>query len=194
VVANALTQAAGTGTTSFANLTSAGTVTLTTAAVAGTYNVGGFTVTSGQTIASGTISGVAGSGAATLATDPGSTGTQTFNGCTIQVGCAPPSPPPPSPPPSPPSSGGGLTLSQASNAGSATNQVSSALNQPAPSSDSDQSNVHGFEVQIPTENIDWTDPAGDLRIRLAPEFQPLSRYFYAGETSNRFQYGGRSNR
>ncbi len=40
----------------------------------------------------------------------------------------------------------------------------------APSDDPDNSNLHGFEVTIPTQNIDWSDPGGDLRIKLAPDY------------------------
>jgi hypothetical protein len=177
VATNTLTQLAGTGTTSFngPGLTSAGAATLTTGAVAGTFNVASFTVTSGQTIATGSIAGTSGGPAATLATDPGSTGTQTFNGCVIGLGCTPSS-----------SSGGGVTSGQVVTVTTSTQQILGALAQPAPSDNSDQSDVHGFEVTIPMQNIDWSDPAGDLSIKLAPEYEAfgIGRFFYAGVCSS----------
>ena len=187
VATNTLTQLAGTGTTNFAGpgLASAGAVTLTTGAVAGTYNVAAFTVTSGQTIANGSIAGSTGASAATLATDPGSTGTQTFNGCVIGLaGCTPP----PSSPASSP--GGGVTPGQAVTVTTSTQEIIGALAQPAPSDNSDQSNVHGFEVTIPMQNIDWSDPAGDLSVKLAPDYESLGHFFYAGECSSRLLLNG----
>jgi hypothetical protein len=193
VATNALTQTAGTGTTNFAGagVSSTGAVSLTTNAIAGIFNVGSFTVTSAQTIVTGSIAGTSGVGAAALASATGSTGTQTFNGCTIGTSCVAPSPPPPSSPP--PSGGSGVTTTQTSNATTVARQIIGATNQSS-SDGSDQSNVRGFEVTIPMQNIDWSDPAGDLRIRLAPDYQVLSRFFYAGEASNRQLYGGRSSR
>jgi len=186
IAVNTLTQSAGTGTTNFAGpgLSSTGAVTLTTNAIAGTYNVGSFTVTSGQTVATGSIAGTSGSAAAALASDPGSTGTQTFNGCTIGSGaCA--------------TSGGGgggggggITTTQAANATNTAQQVIGVLSQQSsPSDNPDDSNLHGFEVTIPTQNVDWSDPGGDLGIELAPEYQSLSRFFYSGECSTGIRSG-----
>ena len=195
---DALTQSAGTGTTNFggAGVVSGGTVQLTTAAIAGSYNVNAFTVTSGQTVATGSIAGTGGSPAALLATDPSSTGTQTFNGCTIGTAtCASSG--------SGSSSGGSSSNGSGSGNGSTASQtntingantgfLASSSGNSADPNDPDNSNVHGFEVQIPTQNVDWSDPAGNLRVKLAPEYQSLSRYFYGSDTSNRLL--GRSNR
>jgi hypothetical protein len=162
----AITQTAAisvAGTASFS--AGANTITLTQAG----NSFGGFTVTSGQTVATGTIAGVSGGGAALLATDPGSSGTQTFNGCTIAVGCATTAPSGPSP----------TTTVTATNT---AQQVVGVLGQSgSDNGDSGNSNVRGFEVQIPLTNIDWSDPAGDLRVSLAPEYKPLGRFFYGGE-------------
>jgi hypothetical protein len=154
-------------------------VTLTTSVVNGVYNVGSFTVTSGQTIATGSIAGTSGGAAALLASSPGSTGTQTFNGCTIGSGCTS-SPPPtsPSPTPSP------ITPTVAASLTSVANQVAGLASQrQAPSSDSNNSNVNGFVVQVPTQNVNWSNPSGDLRVNLAPEYTELRRFFYGGTTS-----------
>ncbi|MBI3515451.1 MAG: filamentous hemagglutinin N-terminal domain-containing protein [Proteobacteria bacterium] len=160
------------GTGSFAAGTNA--VTLTQAA----NSFGGFAVTSGQTVATGTIAGVSGGAAATLATAPGSTGTQTFNGCTIGTGCVAAAAPPVVTVTSVVSVAEGVAVT------SATNQVlGAATRQPAPSSDPNGSNVGGFEVSIPTQNVDWSNPSGDLNVTLAPELNILHPFFHGGQAS-----------
>ncbi|MBV8169353.1 MAG: hypothetical protein JO021_21340, partial [Alphaproteobacteria bacterium] len=76
-----------------------------------------------------------------------------------------------------------ITPSESAAVNSVVNQLAGiSSRQPAPSQDNN-SNVGGFVVQLPTQNIEWSNPSGDLRVNLAPEFAPLNEFFHGGTAS-----------
>ncbi|MBI3516893.1 MAG: hypothetical protein HY060_22920, partial [Proteobacteria bacterium] len=182
IATNGLTQSAGTGTTNFggAGVSATGAVALTTGVIAGVYNVGSFTVTSSQTVATGSVGGVSGTAAAALASAPGATGTQTFNGCTIGTVCSSPAAA------ATPivTTAQAVAIGQSVTATSATSEVVGAItHRPAPSSDPNSSTSNGFEVAVPTQNVDWSNPTGDLHVTMAPEFHPIKPCFSGSSQS-----------
>ena len=157
----------------------AGATTLSGAITATGLQVGGLTVSGVSASMTGTVGGATGSGAAARTSGPVDA-SHLMNGCELTIGC--PVVPTPVSPPSPSSP---VTPTTVVTVTTTANQVVSVINQsPPPQDPNGSSSQHGFEVAIPTQNVDWSDPMGDLRVKLAPEFDPLKPFFYGGQASH----------
>jgi filamentous hemagglutinin family protein len=152
----------------------AGATTMSGAITASGLQVGGLTVSGASASMTGTVAGATGSSAAALTSGPIDT-SHLMNGCELQIGCAAAT-----------STGTPnlVTPAVVATATTSVKQVLGVLSQAPPPQDPNGSgDQHGYEVSIPTQNVDWSDPMGDLRVKLAPDFEPLKSFFYGGQAS-----------